>query len=106
MTVRVRSVALATLMVLAALAPAAAQNRGEIRGRVVDAAGQTPIGIANVTATVAGMTVSVASASTDTAGNFRINCCSAGFCMFQFFEDQGPRSFSHDKTITVLVKRP
>ena len=72
LTATTRTVALATLMVLMARSPAAAQNRGEIRGRVVETANQTPIGLANVTATVAGMTVPVASASTDTAGNFRL----------------------------------
>ena len=73
-----RSIALGTLLLLAALSPAAAQNRGEIRGRVVDSAGQTPIGIGTVTVTVFGMTVPVASAPTDSGGAFRVTGLRSG----------------------------
>ena len=60
------------LIVLAALSPAAAQTRGEIRGRVVDVAGQTPVGTANVSVTAPGATAPAASVSTDSAGTFRV----------------------------------
>jgi hypothetical protein len=72
LTLRVRSLTLATLVLLAVRSPARAQNAGEIRGRVVDAAGQTPLGTATVNATVQGATAPAASASTDSAGNFRL----------------------------------
>jgi outer membrane cobalamin receptor len=75
LTVTSRSVALATLIVFSALSPAAAQNRGEIRGRVVEAASQTPIGIATVTVTVPGAAAAAApagSAPTGADGAFRV----------------------------------
>ena len=72
MTVRARSSALVTLLFLAALAPAAAQTRGEIRGRVVDSTAQTPVSVATVNVTPAGATAPVASAYTDSAGIFRL----------------------------------
>jgi len=67
-----RSVALASLIFLAAHSPAAAQSSGEIRGRVVEASSQTPIGGALVTVAVPGAAAPAASASTDTSGAFRI----------------------------------
>lgn len=72
MTTTARSVALATLIVLAARSPAAAQTRGEIRGRVVEAASQTPIGTATVSVTGPGAAAPAASASSDTDGTFRV----------------------------------
>ena len=57
MSVRARAVAIATLMVLSAYFPAAAQNApitptanstgGDIRGRVMNGASKTPIGMSN-----------------------------------------------------------
>ena len=78
MKVPALSLALATCMLLAALSPAAAQNRGEIHGRVVESSGQTPIAIATVTVTLAGMTVPMASAPTDADGAFRVTGLRAG----------------------------
>ena len=84
---KVRSVALATL-ILAPYLPAAAQdtsatgvittNGGEIRGRVINAAGNTPIGIAtvDVTGSVAG--AHAVHASTDADGGFRVQNLAPG----------------------------
>jgi outer membrane cobalamin receptor len=83
LTVLTRSIALATLTVVAALSSASAQNtpaatdvttsiRGEIRGRVVNAASKTPIGIATVDVVNDAAGASVARASTGADGGFRI----------------------------------
>ena len=78
----VRSVALAALMILAVYLPAAAQdtsatrvidsNNGEIRGRVINAAGKTPVGGAtvDVTSSVAGDSAIHSFTSAD--GDFRV----------------------------------
>lgn len=60
------------LIVLAAGSPAAAQNRGEIRGRVVEAASQNPIGVATVSVTVPGAATPAASVSSGDDGAFRV----------------------------------
>jgi len=71
-----RCVALATAIVLAVCSLAAAQGvptiSGEIRGRVVNAANKTPIGIATVDVTDSGAAALTAHASTDADGSFRI----------------------------------
>ena len=83
----VRSVAIATLMIFAANSQAAAQDTsttttttsgGEIQGRVVNAAGDIPIGAAtvDVTSSVAGAAVMHTSPSAD--GNFRIQNLAPG----------------------------
>ncbi len=78
----VPSVALAALMIIAAYIPAAAQdtsatqvisaNGGEIRGRVVNASGNLPVGNATVDARSAVAGAPVAHASTSAAGDFRV----------------------------------
>ena len=78
----VRSVALAALMIIAGYKPAAAQdtsatqvisaNGGEIRGRVVNASGNLPVGNATVDARSAVAGAPVAHASTSAAGDFRV----------------------------------
>jgi len=70
-----RSVALATSTVLAAGSPAAAQIRGEVHGRVVEAAARTPIASATVSAmiiTISGTAAPELTAFTDSVGAFRI----------------------------------
>ena len=71
-----RAVALATVIVLAANSPAAAQGvpaaSGDIRGRVVNAATKTPIGMATVEVRDSGATAPTARASTDDSGGFHI----------------------------------
>jgi hypothetical protein len=52
--------------------PAPTANRGEIRGRVVDAAGQAPLGTAAVDVTVPGAAAPTTSTSTDADGGFRV----------------------------------
>src|SRR5437016_12687236 len=61
----------AILLILATQSVAAAQGSGEIRGRVVSAAGRTPIGIATVEVMDSAGGVR-AHASTDADGGFRI----------------------------------
>ena len=39
------------------------------------------------------------------AGNFTINFCTPGFCMFQFFQHQYTGSFTHYKSIPVFIIR-
>ncbi len=77
MTTCGRFVALAAVIALAAhSAPAAAQGipatSGEIHGRVVNAANETPIGIATVDVTDSGTVALRAHTSTDVAGSFRV----------------------------------
>ena len=74
MTVLARSVALATLMVVATYSLAAAQstNSGEIRGRVVDAASKTPLADASVTVTDSGSAAPSAHTSTGGDGGFLV----------------------------------
>ncbi len=71
-----RSIALATMMLLAASSPAAAQGTaatsGEIRGRVVNAATKTPIGMATVYVADSGAAGVAAHTSTDVDGGFRV----------------------------------
>src|SRR2546427_1981086 len=71
-----RCVVLATAIVLAVCSLGAAQGipttSGEIRGRVVNAANKTPIGIATVDVTDSGAAALTAHASTDADGSFRI----------------------------------
>src|SRR6266699_4609787 len=71
-----RSIALATMMLLAASSPAAAQGTaatsGEIRGRVVNAATKTPIGMATVHVADSGAAGVAAHTSTDVDGGFRV----------------------------------
>ncbi|HXM37983.1 MAG TPA: TonB-dependent receptor [Gemmatimonadales bacterium] len=62
-------------MVLAASSPTAGQGTpasGEIRGRVVDAASKTPIGMATVFVTDSGAAAAAAKTSTDVDGGFRV----------------------------------
>ena len=84
MTVQARFVALATLMVFASVSSAAAQdsvatvtanttsNSGEIRGRVVNAAGKMPIGSATVEVRDSAAKVLIAGTSTAANGSFRL----------------------------------
>jgi outer membrane cobalamin receptor len=76
LTVVTRSLALATLIVFAAYSPAAAQGTpatgGEIRGRAVNAATKTPIGMATVYVTDSGAAASAARTSTGDDGGFRV----------------------------------
>src|SRR2546422_3364865 len=71
-----RCVVLATAIVLAVCSLGAAQGiptiSGEIRGRIVNAANKTPIGIATVDATDSGAAAVTAHVSTDADGSFRI----------------------------------
>jgi Outer membrane protein beta-barrel family/Carboxypeptidase regulatory-like domain len=69
-----RSVALATLIIVALSSRTAAQNTnpGEIRGHVINAESTTPIATATVNVTVAGSAVSVARAPVGTDGNFHV----------------------------------
>ncbi|MEO8577785.1 MAG: TonB-dependent receptor, partial [Gemmatimonadales bacterium] len=89
MKVHACSVALATLMLLATRAPIVAQSppsipstsstvAGEITGRVVNATGKTPIGIATIDVTKPGTAVSVARGTTGADGTFRIQGIPAG----------------------------
>jgi outer membrane cobalamin receptor len=89
LTALTRSVALATLIVLSALAPAAAQSvtpapdvarptRGEIRGRVVNAASRMPIGSATIDVLGGTAATSVGRAATGADGGFRVEGLAAG----------------------------
>ena len=84
MSVPARAVAMATLMVLSAYFPVAAQstpattptanpNGGEIRGRVTNGASKTAIGIATVEVTSAGAATPVGRASTGADGSFVVD---------------------------------
>jgi len=68
------SVALATLLLVAASSRATAQgtNAGEIRGHVVNADNKTPIGRATVNVVIAGTAVSAARAPVGADGNFHV----------------------------------
>jgi outer membrane cobalamin receptor len=79
-----RSVALATLTVLGGFFPASAQttpgsadttatNRGEIRGRVINAASKTPIGIANIDVVSSAGATSAGRTSSAADGGFRVD---------------------------------
>ncbi len=82
MTVLARSVAFAGLTLLAWDAEAGAQRaaatatpaaqRGDLRGRVVNAAGQRPIGVATVVVVPVGSTVAAGRTATNADGVFRI----------------------------------
>ncbi|HEY0777037.1 MAG TPA: TonB-dependent receptor [Gemmatirosa sp.] len=83
MTVLARSVAFAALTLLASSAGAAvpgvvraatrsAAQRGELRGRVVNAAGQAPIGTATVVVVPVGSTVAAGRTATNADGVFRL----------------------------------
>jgi hypothetical protein len=75
LTVLVRSVALATLIVLAASSATAAQSTPvttSIRGRVLDAASKTPISGATISVTDSGAAAAAAGTSTDGDGDFRV----------------------------------
>ncbi|MDB4882150.1 MAG: hypothetical protein JWL95_916 [Gemmatimonadetes bacterium] len=78
-----RTLALAILLHLALRSPANAQSTassaetapsatGELRGRVVNAAGRMPVGNATVDVTLAGVAATVARVSADAGGAFRI----------------------------------
>jgi len=71
-----RSVAHAILLILATHSAAAAQTpmtSGEIRGRVVNAAGKTPVAMAMVSVTDSGAAVPAIHTSTDADGGFRVS---------------------------------
>ena len=82
MSVQVRSVAIATMMVFSAYFPVAAQSTpattnppatsGEVRGRVMNAGSKSALGSATVEVTSTGATAPVARASTTVDGSFLI----------------------------------
>src|SRR5437016_5494885 len=71
-----RPIAFATWIALAASVPATAQSAaapgGEIRGRVVDAASQTPVSIATVEVSDSGAAAPAARTTTAGDGSFRV----------------------------------
>ena len=75
----IRTIALATLVLVASFSRADAQApSGEIRGRVMNSAAQTPIDRATVEARVAADSSPVASTTTDSTGAFHIGGLPAG----------------------------
>jgi len=86
LSVSARSVATATLMVLSAYFPAAAQTipttstavSGEVRGHVTNAASKTALGNATVEVTTTGATAPAGRASTGADGNFVIKGLQTG----------------------------
>ena len=87
MSLRIRSVAIATLLIIFARLTAGAQNtpgsapqpapRGEVRGRVTNTTSNTPLGNAAVEVTTSGV-VSLGRASTNSDGTFVIKDLNPG----------------------------